>query len=377
MLVTDAEQRSALAVCRGLARGGYRVAAAAVGLPAAAHWSRAVHERLLFPDPRDGASAFVEALREALAAGSYAAVVPATEASLLALSANRDAVEGATAHGLPPHEVVVRSLDKVSLLDAAERAGLAAPESIVCADREEARAAARELGLPVVVKPGRSFVSAGDRLVQQVTTVAADEAAVAQQALRLQPPFVVQRFVRGRPVVSCAGVRADGALRAIVVARYGRTWPPEAGPSCFSRTIEPPPELVERVRGLVELVGWEGIFQVQLLDLGGGAFATVDLNPRPFGSLALAIAAGANLPAVWCDSLLGRFAGPRRTGRAGVSYRWEDAELRHVLRRLRRGSPRAAADVLRPRRRVARAYFEARDPGPLAARALTLLRRRG
>src|SRR5205807_1370572 len=98
------------------------------------------------------------------------------------------------------------------------------------------------------------------------------------------------------------------------------------------------------------------------------------LNPRLYGSLALTVRAGASLPALWCDVLLGRPV-IRKLARPGVCYRWEEGEARNFVAFARRGSWRAAVDVLRPRRNCAHADFSRRDPGPLAARALLIARR--
>jgi predicted ATP-grasp superfamily ATP-dependent carboligase len=142
----------------------------------------------------------------------------------------------------------------------------------------------------------------------------------------------------------------------------------------FSETVEAPPVLRSKVELLLAELGWQGLFEVELVHLGGDHFSTIDLNPRVFGSLWLVINAGAPLPVTWCDWLLGLRAGPAVTARAGMRYRWEDADARHLLWQLRRGKLRAAAAVLRPRRRVVHAYFWRRDPGPLLARLLFMAR---
>jgi hypothetical protein len=71
-------------------------------------------------------------------------------------------------------------------------------------------------------------------------------------------------------------------------------------------TIAPPQPLLQQVEELLELIGWCGIFELELLELGENRFGAIDFNPRPFGWMALSIAAGANLPALWCDYVLQR-----------------------------------------------------------------------
>jgi len=124
----------------------------------------------------------------------------------------------------------------------------------------------------------------------------------------------------------------------------------------------------ERARGvarLLSLIGWSGIFGIQFLVSGGHAYA-IDLNPRIYGSIGLAIAAGHNLPAIWADLLLGRepVVGAYR---AGVRYRVEEDDLRALAVAFRDGRRREALLGLLPRRRTAHAVFAARDPAPVLA----------
>jgi predicted ATP-grasp superfamily ATP-dependent carboligase len=373
VLITDAEKGSVLAACRGLSEAGYRVAAAAATRPAPAQWSRACSERLRVPDPRD-APAFVERLEQLVRIRPYDVLLPGTEASLLAVSEHRGRLESHVELGLPSHEIVERCLDKLALVEAATEAGLAPPESALCEGVDDAREAASRLGYPLIAKPGRSLLRASGARRYQTAVVIEEESSLNRRLRELGTPFLLQRYERTGAILSCSGVVAGARLRALCVARYSRTWPPLAGPSSFSETIEPPGGLRERVEELLDRLGWEGIFQVQVLEQEVGRFSALDLNPRVFGSLGLAVRAGANLPAVWCDLVLGRdpsFA----AARPGIRYRWEEGDLRHLLWQLRHGRLVAAASAARPARRVAHAYFRLRDPAPAAASALQAVRR--
>jgi predicted ATP-grasp superfamily ATP-dependent carboligase len=177
-------------------------------------------------------------------------------------------------------------------------------------------------------------------------------------------------------VVEVAGVIDEGELLGISVSRYARTWPPHAGSASASVTIEPPDGLVESSRRLLAAIGWRGIFDLEFLELADGRHATIDLNPRVYGSMALAIAAGANLPAIW----VGLLRGDRRApilARPGVHYRWEEGEVRAVLRAVLRGRMGELASVVRPRRHTVWALTRIGDPGPLVARGLVVGHLRG
>ena len=93
------------------------------------------------------------------------------------------------------------------------------------------------------------------------------------------------------------------------------------------------------MRRLLIAIGWEALFEVELIQSGPEEFVPIDLNPRPYGSMALAVAAGAPLVPIWCDWLFGRNPRPVRA-LAGHRYRWEDGDLRHLLWQLRHGNYR-------------------------------------
>jgi predicted ATP-grasp superfamily ATP-dependent carboligase len=157
------------------------------------------------------------------------------------------------------------------------------------------------------------------------------------------------------------------------LARYVRTWPPRAGNASFAETVSPPESLRESIAALVDRIGWRGIFELELMGSEEDGFVAIDFNPRVYGSLALSTRAGASLPALWCDALLGRPV-VAAVARPGVCYRWEEGETRNFAARARRGSWHAALEVLRPHHDCAHAEFSVHDPGPLAARALLTIK---
>jgi len=326
-------------------------------------------------DPGQDDERFVEDLRRQLLSGRYAVLLPGSDRALLAISHRRERLEGLARIGLPAPASVERSLDREILDETAATVGLSPAESIRATNLEEARAAARTLGLPIILKSIRTV----DRVGRAVRQTRPSRRIASEEELTEAVPghdgaFLIQRAEPGTPL-SFAGVMAGGRLLGVAVARYRRTWPVEAGNVAFSETIAPPPPLEETVQALLAGVGWEGIFELELIQAGNNRFVPIDLNPRPYGSMALAVAAGAPLPAIWCDWLLGRDPQPVRA-RPGYRYRWEDADLRHLIWQLRHGNLRAAADTACPRNRVTHAYFRIADPLPLLMRGLSMARPR-
>jgi predicted ATP-grasp superfamily ATP-dependent carboligase len=375
VLLTDAHARSTVGTIDSLVGAGYVVGAATSDPPAPGQSSRRRQgPRYRLSDPRADPRQFAQQVAQIASDGSFATVLPGSDASVLALSNHRELFGGGVNLGLPRREVVDRCVSKVAMLRDAAEVGLASPESIACSTPDEARSAASELGYPVLLKPRQTVFDDGGVLKQRQTLIVEDEGDLIAALPDFGLPCLLQRFEQGG-VVSIAGVAAGERLLAVVFSRYLRTWPVDAGPVSFSRTEAPPPGLVERVAALCQATGWQGIFELELVERADGGHAAIDFNPRLYGSIALAAKAGAPIPAVWCKWLLDG-AAEERVAAAGVSYRWEEAEVRNTLAALQAGRTRDALRIIRPREPVARAYWRWSDPGPAATMALRMVKSR-
>jgi predicted ATP-grasp superfamily ATP-dependent carboligase len=367
VLITNAEERSMLASCRSLHKAGFEVTCVSASALACASFSRACARRVRIVDPREDSVRFLAQLRDELSHHPCQMLIPGSDSALLAISDGREHLLKLTNLGLPSKATVGRALDRSALAESAAHAGLASASSVRCAGPEDALDAAAQLGFPVVLK---STQAASLRLGRAIGAPKSRPVRDAADLQALAPlfgePLVVQRQLSGE-LLSFGGVFAGGALLASAVSRYKRTWPPPGGSVSFSQTIDPPDGLEEGVRALLDHIGWEGIFELELIRSERDTFVPIDLNPRPYGSMALACAAGAPLPAIWCAWLLSEEASRPARAAAGQLYRWEDGELGYMLWQARHGDFRAALRPLRPYRRVTHASFERVDPLPLFA----------
>src|SRR4051794_1835363 len=374
VLLTGSEHPAGLAALRALDRAGYQVWAAVQSRSSLGARSRAAAGLVDVPDPRAAPDAFVSALAEAARRLRVAAVLPGTEAALLALAGRTDEFPGPVAVGSATETALRRATDKVALALLALRAGLDAPPTrILAADDLDA---SEELSFPAVVKPLRSELLAGDRL-QRFEAQRVESHGELRRALSVLPEAVglVQPYIDGR-LISFNGVAFEGRLYAANQHFVRRVWPDRCGQAVNAETIPMNPRRERAVAAFMKALGWSGVFNLQLIERDGRDYV-IDLNPRFYVSMTLAVAAGLNLPAIWTSLLLGL---PAEAGgyRTGVRFRQEKGDPRAILAELRRGQLRSARDLL-PRRRTVHALFSARDPRPglnIAGDAVAALRRR-
>jgi hypothetical protein len=341
----DGRSRSAVATVRALAAGGYRPVVAVSGGRSAAAASRSSAGRAHLPPLTS--PGYREAVREYLGAHPGAHHLAASDAVLVAL-------------GSPGAELV----DKSVLPARAAAAGLQVPETREFAGVDELREASGTVAYPVVLK---AAVKSGATETTRKIDSAADLAAAVDG---LTGSVVVQPFALGE-MRAVAGVIQQGQLLAAVHQRYVRIWPPDCGTATAAVTTAPDLDLEARIARL--LAGHDGVFQVQLV-----GDQVIDVNPRVYGSLPLAVAAGANLPVIACEAAEGRLPDGLVRARPGVRYRWLEGDIRRVLHDVRAGrlTSAGAVSALRPRRGTAHSVESLVDPGPVLVRLLDVAGRR-
>lgn len=373
MLLTVDEGLGSLAAVRALRSAGHEPFAGTWRPDTYAARSRAVAGHVALPDPQLEPDAHAQAIVRVVERERFAAVLPGTELSLQALADHPIELPHGTVLGLDSADALARATDKRLLHRLASEAGLdALPQRVHTGATLDDKGAGMEL--PVVVKPLRSVQPAtGSGLdVVEVRSARTTEELHAAVAHAPDRTWLVEPLVKGTLEAVC-GVAWRGELVCAMHQESPRIWLPDQGISSFACTVRPDFEREARIRTLVADLGWSGIFGLQSLRVHGRSYV-IDFNPRVYGSIALAVAAGHNLPAIWVELLLGRRprVGPYAIG---VAYRVLVNDLRAIGHMWRAGRRRDALTALVPRRGTVHGALEARDPRPLLA-GLHRVRRR-
>lgn len=343
VLVADGglgQSRSALAAVRALGQVGYQVAVTVSGrysLAAASRYcSRVVHT------PTADEPGFATAVRAETRRRNYVGVLPASDTAILALSA-------------PGRRLV----DKEILSRLAAAAGLSVPVGRTFRTVADLLSAAGGLDYPCVVK------AAAKTSMNMPPAQRMDRPGELVHLRDATGPFIVQPYLPGA-MHAVAGVMWQGRMVAAVHQSYLRLWPPVLGDACAAITTAPDRELEEKLEGL--LADFDGIFQAEFV-----GSTLLDLNPRVYGSMSLAVSAGVNLVDIYLALLRGEEV-PTVRARAGVHYRWREGDARHLLRG-RHGRLAVTAAVSELRQLVTGRSARLLDPGPGIARFRYVLHR--
>jgi predicted ATP-grasp superfamily ATP-dependent carboligase len=344
VLVLDGNENQAVACVRSLARAGHRPWVGAETTWAKAGWSRACAGYFQYPSAEQDAGRFVEAIAAEARREPGTLVLPMTEHTTLPLSAGRAALAAAEARVLlPPHETIIRAFDEEQTTGLAKSLGLVVPETVTVASAEAARLASETVPYPVVLKPRSSHQSVG-RAVRPTGAprYARDRGQFMDAWVDLaarSPSILVQEFVDGVGVGYFA-LLGDGRLRAEFAHKRLRDVRPTGSGSSLRVSAGIDQRLRDQALAVLSALRWTGVAMVEFRVRRDGTPVFLEVNGRFWNSLALAVHAGADFPALVAKFVAGGEVDGPLPYREGVRCRWILGDVRHLIE-VWRGAPKA------------------------------------
>jgi len=245
---------------------------------------------------------------------------------------------------LPDPAAYRAAIDKHSLMVRARALGIDVPASTFIESLTELDRLPDGFQYPVVLKARRSRWFEGGRWHEGGVHIVRDAAQLREsvQAPDFAGGCLIQEFVPGH---------GEGLFflvdRGRIVARFAhrrlREKPPSGGVSVLSESVDPDPTLLEASERLLTDLEWHGVAMVEYRRSPTGRAVLMEINPRLWGSLQLAIDAGVDFPRLMVDLYSGKQV-DAPTGRANVKLRWLLGDWDHLLIALRRREMRQAMD---------------------------------
>jgi len=310
-VVVDVGWVNGLAAIRSLGRAGVPVLALDHRRGALGFRSRYA-QPVLCPDPQDE-EAFVSFLAE-LGEGldTPAPVFPTHDEPLNAIARAGERLGERFRFPFPAWDVLGRIQSKRGQLEAAARAGIAVPRWAAPGSAAEARAAADELGYPVLVKPSSTegFKRRFGRQAFRCGSAAEAERAYAE-AEEYEP--LVQELVPGDDehlYTLGSYLAADGEALGLFCGRKLRQTPPGVG-TCRVGEAVWAEDVVDQGLALLRTLEHTGLSQVEFKrDPRDGALRLMEVNPRLWQWHGLAAACGVDLPRIAYEDLVGERPAP-------------------------------------------------------------------
>lgn len=372
ILVTYGWCRTAYGVVRSLATAGHEVIVASSHRLSMAGASRSTRRYYITPDPYEAPSAYAKRIAEIARSETIDVIFPVHEDNLV-LRQHDDLLPSGCVLAAPSRSCLERTLDKGRFARLLAELELAHPRTWIPNSPVEAHALfeREDVCYPLVLKTRRGNGGKGTVLVSNAHEArACYNELITRYGLEASPPLL-QKFVAGSLVGLCF-LAHHGQVVATFGERYLRQKEQGFGTSVLREPFELPAASA-LLAPLVKALDYDGLGQLDLLVDEYGQLKILELNPRIWGGLELALENGFDFPAASLDQLMGASTEARFTVRPPRASAWLLGEGIALVEELRRGAPLKdtfAASHASIRQAASFDDFKPDDPLPFVVEAL-------
>jgi len=323
VLVLDALQRSALAVVRSLGSKGVRVISADTSSQTLAGSSKFAFASETYADPSDS-DEFIDDINKIIKKFDITALYPTTEVTVYTLLEFQEKLLPVK---LPFNDIAtVRSLsDKAALIERCKQLSVQAPSSEYYDNFQALAASSSRFEFPVVLKPTLSRIKVDEGWLATGVTYAYSQselASIASTSIAFRDhPFMLQEYITGHG----AGVFLlydHGTCIAHFAHKRLREKPPTGGVSVLSESIRADEKQLNAAKKILDSVSWHGVAMVEFKVTEVGEPYIIEVNPRFWGSLQLAIDSGVDFPYLLHEATMGRACPSVTSYKEGQKLRW-------------------------------------------------------
>jgi predicted ATP-grasp superfamily ATP-dependent carboligase len=319
-VVTDGLWRKSVSVVRALGKAGYHVAVMGDTYATTGFWSRYTASRHVCSSASDDADAFGRGLLELLRRYDIKPVLfPMEDASIVWCSAHREEILPLADMLLPPDDSLASAENKADTIRLATRLGIPCPRTYFAHNHEEAEHFA---GLFVrrsfVVKPFHGSGAVGVKYLNSEDKINWNTYFAAYGPCLIQERIPESGEALGVSVL----MDACGHLAAVFTHKRTEQYPNSGGASTQRISIRNDEVVCQSVK-LLESLDWRGVAMVEWKkEPISGNYLLMEINPRFWGSLELAVRSGVNFPLLYARAAQNLDTEPMSKYETAVRCRW-------------------------------------------------------
>lgn len=330
VIVTNASSVKALVVTRSLGRKGIHVVTTDSERVSPTFFSRYSKEYFLTPSAEKEPVKFIEFLLRYANQRKNEMIIPTNSTETLLIAKYKNRFSKFTKIPLDNYSKMIRLHDKERLFDIATQLGISVPKTYSLRDISEINKIAAKLEFPVVIKlksatssKGISYAYSKDELIQKY------KQTVINFDLDKKSLPIIQEYILGTGY-GVSTLLNYGELRAIFVHRRLREYPLSGGPSTVRMSTRHP-KMEKIAIKLLREMGWYGLAMVEFkMDERTKKPYLLEVNPRVWGSINLAVSAGVDFPYLLYKMVMEGDIKPVTTYKLNVKAKYLMNDLRAI-----------------------------------------------
>lgn len=289
VLITDANKRTSLYALRSLGKKGIEANAAEVNSirNPLGFYSKYCGHSVRTPEYSD--TNYISELVKI--ARNHEVLIPISTDSMVPISKNINKFDEVTKIPIPEYDKLRIANDKELTLKHAVEAGLRIPKSVTIGNISELQDNATKINYPVVIKHRQSSGAQGVSYAHSPSELI----NTYKKMNHIQEKPIVQEYIKGQGYGFFALFNKDSKPIATFTHKRIREYPITGGQSTFCESVVEPQVQKDGMK-LLESLDWYGLAMVEFKVDEKGNPILMEINPRFWGSMPLAIASGIDFP---------------------------------------------------------------------------------
>ncbi len=317
ILVLDGRSLASLAIARSLGSKGLEIHCGDSFKSNLTSYSKYVKKQFIYPDPKNDKNEFVEWVLNTVKENDYDLVLPVRDDTTLLLAKYQEEISEYTNLYLSDFNTVKKLNDKAETVKVAQKNDIPTPRTWFPEETpvEEIK---EEIKYPILIRPR---TGSGSRGIKYVKEPRGFDDAYDSVSQNFGMPMV-QEFVEQEEYMTTC-LLLDDDQKSIGEFSYRRTkeFPVSGGPTVVGISTEET-TAKSSAKKLLEKVSWKGPAEVEFVVDETGIPKILEVNPRFWMPLQLAIKSGVDFPYLIYRLSQDEEIESVNTYETGIKYRW-------------------------------------------------------
>lgn len=330
VIVTNADYKNALAAVRSLGKRGVEVTAASHIHPSVSYHTKYCTNKMTYSDPEDEYNFFSDILT-IVKNNHYDVLLPVGAQVCSLISKYQNELKPYVKIPIVDYGSMQIACNKNETMKFANKNNILTPKTIYPESIEDVINISRDISYPAVIKAPEDcgsvqYAHSPEELVKLYKKVCMNYKSQTDRGKFPQ----VQEYIKGEAYGFFA-LFNRGQPRAIFAHKRLHEYPLTGGPSTMAQSIYNEELNAIGIKLLQELK-WHGVAMVEFKrDIRDGKYKLIEINPKFWGSLDLAIASGVDFPYLACKMCVDGDIEPIYDYNKNVIFRWILPDLAYSL----------------------------------------------
>lgn len=293
VLLTNGQQRKTLAAVRSLGKRNIKVIVAEETRFNPSSFSKYCNKTLICPSARKEPEKYYSWLCRVISTYKCDVMFPMDDDVFEIVMKNSQELLKIISIVLPNIQSYLLACDKSNATKIAEKVGVPCPKTVHPKKLCDLLSLIQKMKFPLVIKPRVSSGSRGIRIVSNK-----EEFIKVYHEIHGVYEFpIIQEYIgMGDRYDVCLIFDNANKLKAQFVQREIRHFPIDIGPSTMQESVEAP-QVLEYALRIMKNLPWRGVVELEfIVDSRDNEYKFMEINPRFWGSLQMAITAGVDFP---------------------------------------------------------------------------------